>query len=174
MAALPLAAVGSARRQAGVALAADLPVAVGLGGEHFERWLDDTTTETAWANERISYCAWSTDTIGDRDETQAWCPFFQRCGSLPAYRMCLATISIKCKDSPKHKVQRALLLDVVVAQSPSVLELLAGKDKSLLIRRDSLLILDLGLDIVNGVARLHLKGDRLACQSLDEDLHLYG
>lgn len=32
--------------------------------------------------------------------------------------------------------------------------------------------LDLGLDIVNGVGRLHLKGDSLARKGLDEDLHL--
>lgn len=32
--------------------------------------------------------------------------------------------------------------------------------------------LDLGLDIVNGVRRLHLKGDSLTRKGLDEDLHL--
>ena len=32
--------------------------------------------------------------------------------------------------------------------------------------------LDLRLDIVNGVGRLHLKGDSLARKGLDEDLHL--
>lgn len=31
--------------------------------------------------------------------------------------------------------------------------------------------LDLGLDIVNGVRRFHLKGDRLTRKGLDEDLH---
>lgn len=31
--------------------------------------------------------------------------------------------------------------------------------------------LDLGLDIVDGVGRLHLKGDSLARQGLDENLH---
>jgi hypothetical protein len=30
-----------------------------------------------------------------------------------------------------------------------------------LIRGDSLLVLDLGLDVVDGVGRLHLKGDSL-------------
>ena len=33
------------------------------------------------------------------------------------------------------------------------------------------LALDLGLDIVNGVRRLHLKGDGLAREGLDKDLH---
>ena len=41
-----LAAVGRARREAGVALAADLLVAVVLGREHLQRGLDDATTET--------------------------------------------------------------------------------------------------------------------------------
>jgi len=36
----------------------------------------------------------------------------------------------------------------------------------------SMLTLDLGLDVVNGVRGLHLKGDSLARQGLNEDLHL--
>lgn len=32
--------------------------------------------------------------------------------------------------------------------------------------------LDLGLDVVNGVRRLHLEGDSLPRQGFDEDLHL--
>ena len=38
---------------------------------------------------------------------------------------------------PQHQVQRALLLDVVVGQSATVLQLLAGKDQALLVRRDA-------------------------------------
>lgn len=72
----------------------------------------------------------------------------------------------------QHQVEGALLLDVVVAQGAAILELLAGEDQSLLIRGDALLILDLGLDIVDGVGRLHLKGDRLPREGLDENLHL--
>lgn len=34
------------------------------------------------------------------------------------------------------------------------------------------LTLDLGLDIVNGIGGLHLKGDSLTRKGLDEDLHL--
>lgn len=44
--ALLLAAVGRSGRETGVALSADHLVAVVLGGEGLERWLDDTTTET--------------------------------------------------------------------------------------------------------------------------------
>jgi hypothetical protein len=39
--------------------------------------------------------------------------------------------------------------------------LLAGEDQALLVRGDALLVLDLGLDVVDGVRRLHLQGDRL-------------
>lgn len=38
---------------------------------------------------------------------------------------------------------------------------------------DSFLILDLGLNVVDGVRGLHLEGDGLACEGFNEDLHLY-
>merc|ERR1712083_850316 len=62
----------------------------------------------------------------------------------------------------EHKVQRRLLLDVVVRESTAVLELLAREDKALLIRRDALLVLDLRLHVIDRVRRLNLKRDRLA------------
>ena len=58
----------------------------------------------------------------------------------------------------EHQVQSRLLLDVVVGQSPAVLELLSGEDEPLLVRRNSLLVLDLGLDVVDGVRGLDLEG----------------
>merc|ERR1712241_186971 len=66
----------------------------------------------------------------------------------------------------QHQVQGRLLLDVVVGEGPAILELLAGEDEPLLVRRDSLLVLDLGLDVLDGIGRLHLEGDRLARQGL--------
>lgn len=71
----------------------------------------------------------------------------------------------------EDEVEGALLLDVVVGEGAAILELLAGEDQTLLIRGNTLLVLDLGLDIVDGVAGLHLKGDSLAREGLDEDLH---
>jgi len=62
----------------------------------------------------------------------------------------------------QDQVQGRLLLDVVVGESTAILKLLASKDQALLVGRDALLVLDLGLDIVDGVAGLHLKGDSLA------------
>lgn len=55
-----------------------------------------------------------------------------------------------------------LLLNVVVRQGSTVLKLLSSEDQTLLIGRNSLLVLNLAFDIVDGIARLHLKGDGLA------------
>ena len=71
----------------------------------------------------------------------------------------------------KDEMESALLLDVVIGKGSSVLKLLSGEDQALLIRGDTLLILDLGLDVVNGIRRLDLEGDSLSSQRLDEDLH---
>merc|ERR1712070_49125 len=43
----------------------------------------------------------------------------------------------------KHQVQRRFLLDVIVGEGATVLQLLARKDQALLVRRDALLVLDL-------------------------------
>ena len=71
----------------------------------------------------------------------------------------------------KDQMESGLLLNVVIRESASVFELLSGEDQALLIRGNSLLVLDLRLDIVDGIRRLDLKGDGLAGESLDENLH---
>jgi len=71
----------------------------------------------------------------------------------------------------EDQVKGALLLDVVVREGAAVLELLTGKDQSLLIRRDAFLVLDLGLDIFNSIRGLDLERDSLASQGLHKDLH---
>ena len=68
----------------------------------------------------------------------------------------------------EHQVEGGLLLDVVVSQGAAILQLLAGKDQALLVWGDALLVLDLGLDILDGVRGLHLEGDGLASQGLQE------
>jgi len=68
-------------------------------------------------------------------------------------------------------MESRLLLDVVVRKGSAILELLSSEDESLLIWRDALLVLDLGLDIFDGVSWLNVKGDGLSGQSLDENLH---
>ena len=49
--------------------------------------------------------------------------------------------------------------------------MLSSEDESLLIGRDTFLVLNLGLDVFNGVRWLNIKSDGLASQGLDEDLH---
>ena len=78
----------------------------------------------------------------------------------------LAMAATKTED----EVQSRLLLDVVIRQSAAVLELLAGEDEALLVGGDALLVLDLGLDVVDGVGWLDVERDGLAGQSFDENL----
>merc|ERR1712019_293683 len=68
-------------------------------------------------------------------------------------------------------MKSAFLLDVVVREGSSIFQLFSGKDQSLLVWGNSFLVLDLGLNILNGVRWLNLEGDGLSSQGLDEDLH---
>merc|ERR1711997_123965 len=72
---------------------------------------------------------------------------------------------------PEDQVKGALLLDVVVGEGPAILQLLASEDEPLLVRGDSLLVLDFSLDVLNGIRGLHFQSDGLASESLHEDLH---
>ena len=73
----------------------------------------------------------------------------------------------------EHEVESRLLLDVVVGEGATVLELLASEDEALLVGRDALLVLDLSLHVLDGVRLLDVEGDGLACKSLNEDLHSF-
>ena len=68
-------------------------------------------------------------------------------------------------------MESGFLLDVVVRKGSSILELLSSEDESLLVGWDTFLVLDLGLDVLNGVSGLNIKSDGLTSQGLDEDLH---
>ena len=72
----------------------------------------------------------------------------------------------------EHEVEGGLLLDVVIREGAAILELLAREDQALLVGGDALLVLDLGLDVVDGVGRLHLEGDGLTGEGLYENLHV--
>jgi len=48
-------------------------------------------------------------------------------------------------------MKSGLLLNIVVRKGAAILELFAGEDETLLIRGDSLLVLDFRLHIVNGI-----------------------
>merc|ERR1719384_2538654 len=62
-------------------------------------------------------------------------------------------------------------LDVVVRKGSSILELFASENQSLLLWRDAFFVLDLGLDIGDGIIWLHIEGNRLSREGLDENLH---
>ena len=69
-------------------------------------------------------------------------------------------------------MEGGLLLDVVVIEGAAILELLSSEDESLLIGRDALLVLDLGLDVLDGVRWLDVESDGLSRKGLDENLHV--
>ena len=51
----------------------------------------------------------------------------------------------------ENQVEGGLLLDVVIRKGSSVLELLSGEDESLLVRGDTLLVLDLEVRAKRGI-----------------------
>ena len=68
-------------------------------------------------------------------------------------------------------MESGLLLDVVVRKGSAVLKLLSSEDESLLIGGNSLLVLDLGLDVLDGVCWLDIEGNGLTGEGFDENLH---
>jgi hypothetical protein len=71
---------------------------------------------------------------------------------------------------PQDQVECGFFLDIVVTQGSSIFQLLSGKDQTLLIRGDSFLVLDLGLDIVDTVRGLDIEGDGLSSQRFHKNL----
>lgn len=63
---------------------------------------------------------------------------------------------------------KSYLLDVVICERTSILKLLSGEDQSLLVGGNAFLVLDLGLDIIDGIGVFDLKGDGLPRESFDE------
>lgn len=73
----------------------------------------------------------------------------------------------------QHEVQRAVLLDVVVRKSASVLELPAREDEALLIREIAPLSADLHLEALDGVRLLHVHLEWVASGNHDVDLDVW-
>lgn len=146
-----------------VALPANHLIAVVLGGKGLQRWLDDATTETEDQVKRGLLC----------NRIQSVINLFE-IPQLPLPLRCLGRHSVQQHDILGLTLFRSecsmapYLLDVVVAQRPAILKLLAGEDQTLLVWRDTLLVLDLALDIVDRVAGLDLEGDGLAREGFDE------
>ena len=62
----------------------------------------------------------------------------------------------------KDQMESGLLLNVIIRKSTSILELLSSKDQTLLIWGNSLLILDLSLDVLNGIRGLDVQSNCLS------------
>lgn len=128
-------------------LAADLLLAVELAGQLLQGGLDGTTTQTQ---------------------------------HLEKTRQSILGNWVSGKGRT-HQVEGRLLLDVVVSQGAAVFQLLAGEDQALLIRGDTcrvvsegasetgptLLVLDLLLDLLDGVGGLDIKSDCLSRKGFD-------
>ena len=71
-------------------------------------------------------------------------------------------LNLSTAAQPQHQVQGRLLLDVVIREGAAVLELFAREYQALLVGRDALPVLDLGLDVLD--PWLDLERDRLACK----------
>ena len=73
----------------------------------------------------------------------------------------------------QHQVESGLLLNVVVREGASLLQLLPGENQALLVGRNTLLLLDLGLEVFDGIGGFRVQGDGLTSEGLDKQLHLY-
>ncbi len=70
------------------------------------------------------------------------------------------------------QVQSRVILDIVVHQSPPILQPLIIEKQQLLSRKDAFILLDLSLDISDGIRALHLKpDDNIGHPVLNRDLH---
>ena len=70
-------------------------------------------------------------------------------------------------------MERRLLLDVVVAEGATVLQLLTGEDEALLIGRDALFLLNLRFDGFNCIGRLYINRNSFSRQSFNKDLETH-
>ncbi len=58
---------------------------------------------------------------------------------------------LKATTKAKDKVEGGLLLNVVIGQCTSILQLFSSENQPLLVGRDTLLVLDFSLHVVNSV-----------------------
>ena len=89
--------------------------------------------------------------------------------ALPRNLNCVACLealleNLAAATHEQEQVETGLLLDVVIRQGLTVLELRACESQALQIGRDALQDLDLLLQLLDGVAGFHRHGDRLARQ----------
>jgi hypothetical protein len=71
----------------------------------------------------------------------------------------------------KQKIQCGLLLNVIVKRSAVVFQLLTREDQTLLVRRDTFLILNFLFDVIDSIELLDIKSDGRTSKCLHKDLH---
>src|SRR5258705_1449232 len=79
--------------------------------------------------------------------------------------------SLEFSNSLEQSGKHPYLLDVIIRESSSILQLLTCKDQALLIWWDTFLVLDFRLHIVDGVRRFDFKGDGFAGKCFHKNLH---
>jgi hypothetical protein len=150
-----------------VAFAADHLVAVVFGGKNLEGGFNETAAETEHEMQGgLLY----------QNQPSAKPKFLQTSKpELSFFRLAWPRLVVSAFIDPTHSFtvcplpfSETHLLDVVIAQGSAILKLLAGENQALLVRWNTLLILDLGLDIVDCVTRLDFECDGLARQGLHE------
>jgi len=68
-------------------------------------------------------------------------------------------------------MESRFLLDIVICKSSTIFQLLTSENQTLLVRRNTFLVLDLLLDILNCVTRFNIQSNSFTSQSFDENLH---
>lgn len=72
----------------------------------------------------------------------------------------------------EDQVKGGLILDDVLGEGVTILELSASKCEAILVQGDTFLHLNIGLDVINDIRRLNLESDRLAGGGLYKDLQI--
>jgi len=71
----------------------------------------------------------------------------------------------------EDQMKGGFFLNVVVRKSSAILKLFSCKDETLLLRRNSFLVLDLGFNVLDRVICFNVQSNSLSGESLDENLH---
>ena len=71
-------------------------------------------------------------------------------------------VDLASSTQTKDQMESRLLLDIVVREGAAILQLLSSEDQTLLIWGNSLLVLDLSLDVLNRVRGLDIQSNRLS------------
>ncbi len=74
-------------------------------------------------------------------------------------KLCLPRAPSRWKVFPIPQVQSRCILDIVVHQSPPILQQLVIEKQRLLSRKDAFILLDLSLDIADSIRAHHLEPD---------------